>query len=122
MGRRKGTSMYAPYRDDIIRLLDEGKNVKQIFRILFPQPNSGYQYQTFLGYVNRNGLRFVTDNEGYEEVPLCGKCEQWASIKRCEAGLKDFSVCLTEKREVGPQRTTSPKWCPKRDKKRQGEV
>lgn len=114
--------MFSPYRDEIIRLLDEGKNVKQIFRILFPEPDSGYQYQTFLGYVNNNGLRFVTDNKGYEEVPLCKLCKSMVSIKRCERDKCDIAVCLSEKREIGPHRITSPKWCPKRDKKRQGEV
>lgn len=122
MGRKKGTSMYAPYKGDIIRLLDDGKTVKQIFRTLFPEPNSGYQYQTFLNYINHNGLRFVTDNEGYEETPVCAECKECASVKRFVNSMENLTICLAEKREIGPYKITSPKWCPKRDKKRQGEV
>ena len=39
-----------------------------------------------------------------------------------ENGMKNISVCYIEKREIGPYSIASPRWCPNRDKKRQGEV
>ena len=121
MGRRKGTSMFEPFKEDIIGLLEQGKNVKQIYRILFSQPDSGYQYQGLLNFINTNRLRFVTDNDGYEVQPKCHECKCYMRIKR-EEGIKDMKVCTNEKREIKYSIVVSPRWCPLRDKKRQGEL
>lgn len=122
MGRLKGDSLYSPYKEKIINLLDEGYTIKCIFRMLFPVQDSGYNYSTFLQYVNRNGLRYVTENAGYEKLPVCSECENCMDVKRYENGMKNISVCYIEKREIRPYSIASPRWCPNRDKKRQGEV
>lgn len=123
MGRRKNTSMYAPYREEIIKLLEDGYTVKQIWRMMFPDPDSGYTYQAILYYVNHSGLRSATSNDGYEHLPRCKECEHFKSIKRHENGRKDMLVCLSEFTEIDRYSViNSPRWCPKRDHKRQVEL
>lgn len=49
MGKRKGKSMYSPYRDEIIKALDKGMTVKEIFReIIYPAFNGGCEYGGFV--------------------------------------------------------------------------
>ena len=114
--------MFTPFDEDIVRLLGEGKTVKEIWRILFPEPDSGYSYMAFLSHVNVCGLRNVTENAGYEVAPNCVKCENCISIQRYEKGIRDLKACVSEKKEISRYVQTSPSWCPKRDHKRQGEL
>ena len=45
MGRRKRTSMYDQYRDDIVAALDAGKTIRQIYdEIICPALNGGCEY------------------------------------------------------------------------------
>lgn len=114
--------MFTPFDEDIVRLLGEGKTVKEIWRILFPEPDSGYSYMGFLSHINTCGLRYATENDGYEVAPKCKECEQYMSIKRYDRNCSDLRACACEKKEVSRYVKDSPSWCPKRDHKRQGEL
>ena len=112
MGKRKGQSMYSPYRDEIIKALDKGMTVKEIFReIIYPAFN-----------INTNDLRNATDNDGYEVAPECSKCESRGMMKRVDEDMKALCYCRREEREICRLIKNSPRWCPKRDQKRQGEI
>ena len=118
---KKSWCIYSQYVDEIIDLLDKGYTVKQIYRMLF-HDSPGYEYQNLLRFVNTYELRYVTGNDGYERLPICNECDKCLTVKRHEKGVKDMRVCIADKREIASNVTKSPKWCPKRDKKRQGEV
>ena len=69
MERRKRTSMYDSYREDIVAALEAGKTIRQIYdEIICPALNGGCEYSGLVYYVNKNGLRYVTENDGYEPV------------------------------------------------------
>lgn len=121
MSKRKRTSMYEPYRSDIITALDAGKTVKQIYReIICPALNGACEYNGLLHYVNKNGLRYVTGNDGYEMVLECKGCEYCGEIQR--ERFLPMAYCKRVEREILPAVKTSPRWCPLRDQKRQGEI
>ena len=83
MERRKRTSMYDPYREDIVAALEAGKTIRQIYyEIICPALNGGCEYSGLVYYVNKNGLRYVTENDGYEPVHICAKCERCGQIQR----------------------------------------
>ena len=66
MERRKKTSMYDPYREDIVAALEAGKTIRQIYNeIIYPAMNGACEYSGLAYYVNKNGLRYVTENDGY---------------------------------------------------------
>lgn len=45
MERRKRTSMYDPYREDIVAALEAGKTIRQIYdEIICPALNGGCEY------------------------------------------------------------------------------
>ena len=60
MERRKRTSMYDPYREDIVAALEAGKTIRQIYyEIICPALNGGCEYSGLVYYVNKNGLRLL---------------------------------------------------------------
>ena len=120
--RRRRPSVFTPFDAEIIRLLEEERTVKEIYRILFPVPDSGYSYMGLLSHINACGLRYVTHNDGYEVAPKCAECTQYMTIKRYDRNNSDFRACACEKKEVSRYVKDSPSWCPKRDHKRQGEL
>ena len=115
--------MFAPYRQEIIAALEAGMTVKKIYReIIYPAMNGGCQYGALVYYVNANGLRSVTNNDGYEIAPRCSDCEHCGKMKRFQERYKEFSYCRIAEREICGQNKSSPRWCPMRDGKRQGEI
>ena len=57
MERRKRTSMYDPYREDIVAALEAGKTISKIYdEIIRPALNGGCEYSGLVYYVNKNGL------------------------------------------------------------------
>lgn len=123
MGKRKGKSMYSPYRNEIIKALDKGMTVKEIFReIIYPAFNGGCEYGGFVYYINANDLRNATDNDGYEIAPECNKCESLGTMRRVNKDMKALCYCRREEKEICRLIKSSPRWCPKRDQKRQGEI
>ena len=123
MGKKKGESMYSPYREEIIKALDSGMTVKKIFReIIYPALNGACEYCGFVYYINANDLRNATENDGYEIAPKCSECENRGIMKRVDLDMKAICFCRKEEREICNKIKSSPRWCPKRDQKRQGEV
>lgn len=121
MARRTRTSMYEPYRDAIVAALDAGKTIKQIYReIVFPALNGACEYNGLLHYVNKNGLRYAASGDGYEKIYECKGCEYCGKIQR-ERCLP-MAYCRKAEREILPVVKTSPRWCPLRDQKKQGEI
>lgn len=113
MGRRKRTSMYDPYREDIVAALETGKTIRQIYdEIIRPALNGGCEYSGLVYYVNKNGLRYVTENDGYEPVHICAECEHCGQIQR--ERFDPMRICKTAEREVLSVVKTSPRWCPLR--------
>lgn len=113
MERRKRTSMYDPYREDIVAALEAGKTIRQIYyEIICPALNGGCEYSGLTYYVNKNGLRYVTENDGYEPVHICAECEHCGQIQR--ERFDPMRICKTAEREVLAVVKTSPRWCPLR--------
>ena len=113
MERRKRTSMYDPYREDIVAALETGKTIRQIYdEIIRPALNGGCEYSGLVYYVNKNGLRYVTENDGYEPVHICAKCEHCGQIQR--ERFDPMRICKEAEREVLAVVKTSPRWCPLR--------
>lgn len=87
--------MFAPYRQEIIAALEAGMTVKKIYReIIYPAMNGGCQYGALVYYVNANGLRSVTNNDGYEIVPRCSDCEHRGKMKRFQERYKEDHAAL----------------------------
>lgn len=115
MARRKRTSMYDQYRDDIVAALDAGKTIIQIYNeIIYPAMNGACEYSGLAYYVNKNGLRYVTENDGYEPVHICAECEHCGKIQR--ERFDPMSFCKKAEREILPVVKTSPRWCPLRSR------
>lgn len=113
MERRKRTSMYDPYREDIVAALEAGKTIRQIYdEIICPALNGGCEYSGLVYYVNKNGLRYVTENDGYEPVHICAECEHCGQIQW--ERFDPMRICKTAEREVLAVVKTSPRWCPLR--------
>ena len=113
MERRKRTSMYDSYREDIVAALEAGKTIRQIYdEIICPALNGGCEYSGLVYYVNKNGLRYVTENDGYEPVYICAEWEQCGQIER--GRFDPMRICKEAEREVLAVVKTSPRWCPLR--------
>lgn len=98
MDRRKRTSMYDPYREDIVAALEAGKTIRQIYdEIIRPALNGGCEYSGLVYYVNKNGLRYVTENDGYEPVHICAECKHCGKIQR--ERFDPMSFCKKAERE-----------------------
>lgn len=123
MGKRKVKSMFDPYEKKIIALLDAGKSMKQIYREdIYPAMHGGCGYEALVYFVNARGLRSVAANDGYEVVPKCAECSECKLLKRHRASTPDMKICLSALHEINEYVISSPRWCPKRDRKRQGEI
>lgn len=108
MARRKRTSMYDQYRDDIVAALDAGKTIIQIYNeIIYPAMNGACEYSGLAYYVNKNGLRYVTENDGYEPVHICAECEHCGKIQR--ERFDPMSFCKKAEREILPVVKTYPR-------------
>lgn len=119
----KPWSMFAPYQKEIVALLDEGRSIKQIYRdLIYPAMNGGCSYCNLVHYINSNELRSAADHDGYEVVPACRECVDCKVVKRCKTDAPDLKICRMTMQEINRQVKHSPRWCPKRDLKRQGEV
>lgn len=123
MGRKKGSSMFAEYEDQILAALNSGMTVKAIYReIVNPAMNGTCEYVSLLHYVNSNGLRYKANFDGYEVVPDCSECECCKSIERHTCGRAELRICTKMWREINYTVVHSPSWCPERDQKKQGEM
>lgn len=129
MGKKKGSSMFSPYRQNIIDALASGRTVKAIFReIIYPALNGGCTYCGMLYYINHTGVRQEAEKDGYEIVPNCRECENRCIVKMCNEKQKDKFFCSIsgdskrKYQEIENHILHSPRWCPKRDPKRQGEI
>lgn len=80
----------------------------------------GCEYSGLVYYVNKNGLRYVTENDGYEPVHICAECEHCGKIQR--ERFDPMSFCKKAEREILPVVKTSPRWCPLRSRNTGGEV
>ena len=100
MERRKRMSMYDPYREDIVAALEAGKTISKIYdEIIRPALNGGCEYSGLVYYVNKNGLRYVTENDGYEPVHICAECEHCGQIQR--ERFDPMRICKTAERAGG---------------------
>lgn len=114
MAKRVYWSIFEPYKKDILRLVEEGYSVKQIYEIIFSN-KAGYSYPALVSYVRKRRSTNDLPEGKFDKIPKCSECDSLKAITRCVKEKKDILMCQQTYKEVNRYGITNcPTWCPKK--------
>ena len=103
--KKKRSSIYDPYLDEIKTWCDAGVSVKEMISRIGP----GYTMQGLYQYIKTNGLRYSRNHNIYAARNKCDSCEYCREY--INTNNTTGRICTKSWRSIQPLVRYSPEWC-----------